>query len=278
MSEKTEEKSVWFITGCSRGLGRELAKLALEAGNIVVVTARRVEDVQDLTVFYPETAIVTQMDVTNGDSVIGAVRMVEEMFCRIDVLVNNAGKRYFGAIEESDDDYVREILDVNFFGLVRVTKAILPLMRKARKGSIINISSVGGLVGYPGIGFYNASKFAVEGYSEALAAELAPLGVRVMLVVLSGHRTNWEKRGMDIAAERISDYDDTAGTAIQQWIDKSGRQPGSPRRAALSILQAVSRGKLPMRLVLDRFTVREIRRKIDLLCSEINEGERFRQL
>lgn len=275
MSENYEGRPIWLITGCSRGLGRELAEMALEAGNIVVVTARRVEDVRDLAVSYPDTAIAVEMDVTNGNSVVSAIRIVEKKFRRIDVLVNNAGKRYFGAIEESDDRHVREVLDVNFFGLTTVTRAVLPLMRKERSGCIVNISSIGGLLGYPGIGFYSASKFAVEGYSEALAAELAPLGIKVMLVVLSGYRTYWEKQGMDIANDTIGDYAETAGFAIRQWVTRSGLQPGCPKQAAQAILDAVILDECPMRLILGKFAIREIRRKIDRLCIEIDKGERM---
>jgi NAD(P)-dependent dehydrogenase (short-subunit alcohol dehydrogenase family) len=162
---------VWFITGCSTGFGRELAKEVLALGNQVAVAARNTNDVQDIVAAYPETAIAVKLDVTKADQIKAATAQVKEKFGRIDVLVNNAGIGYFAAIEESEEAEVRRMFDINVFGLANVTNAVLPIMRAQRSGHIVNIASIGGLVGFPGVGFYNATKFAVDGYSEALSKE-----------------------------------------------------------------------------------------------------------
>src|SRR6202000_1729253 len=170
---------VWFITGCSTGFGRELAKLVLETGHKAVVASRKIEDVADIVSGYGDTAIAVKLDVTKPDEVKSSVAEALKKFGQIDVLVNNAGIGYFGAIEESEEDEIRRMFEINFFGLANVTKAVLPIMRKQRSGHILNIASIGGLVGFPAVGFYNATKFAVDGFSEALSKETAPLGIKV---------------------------------------------------------------------------------------------------
>ncbi|HEV7781838.1 MAG TPA: SDR family NAD(P)-dependent oxidoreductase, partial [Chitinophagaceae bacterium] len=173
---------VWFITGCSTGFGRNLAQEVLQKGDKVAVTARNTNDIKDLVAQYPDTAVAIQLDVTKPEQVKAAVQKAVDTFKRIDVLVNNAGIGYFGAIEESEEEEVRRMFEINFFGLAGVTNAVLPLMRAQRSGHIINISSVGGLVAFPGVGFYNATKFAVTGYSEALSKEVGALGIKVTVV------------------------------------------------------------------------------------------------
>ena len=150
---------VWFITGCSTGLGRELAKQVLELGYRAAVTSRNTDDVKDIVAQYPDTAIAIKLDVTKPNEIKAAVQQAYSSFRQIDVLVNNAGIGYFGAIEESEDEEIRRMFEINFWGLANVTKEVLPLMRKQRSGHIINISSLAGIAAYPGIGFYNASKF-----------------------------------------------------------------------------------------------------------------------
>ena len=173
---------VWFITGCSTGFGRELAKLVLDRGYRAVITARDPRTIQDLTAGQEGRALALKLDVTNKAEVAEAVKKAESTFGSIDVLVNNAGYGYVGAVEESEEDEVRAMVDTNFFGLARMIHAVLPGMRRRRRGSIVNISSNGGLLAFPGVGYYNATKFAVEGLSEALAKEVAPLGIKVLLV------------------------------------------------------------------------------------------------
>ena len=170
-----QNSAVWFITGCSTGFGRELAKILLDRGNRVVVTARNPKQIEDLAAGRDKQALALQLDVTNADEITDAVKKAEAAFGPIDVLVNNAGYGYLSAIEEGEDKEVRDIFETNFFGLARLTQAVLPGMRKRRSGTILNISSIGGFVGFPGVGYYNATKFAVEGLTEALSKECAPL-------------------------------------------------------------------------------------------------------
>ena len=177
-----QTQRVWFITGASTGFGRLLAEQVLAKGDKVVATARKPEQIADLTHNHPEAALALSLDVTDETAIEAAVDAAIRQFGRIDVLVNNAGYGLAGAIEEATQDEYMPVFETNVFGLISVTKAILPHLRKQRSGHIVNLSSVGGLIGSPGWGFYNASKFAVEGFSEALAAELSPLGIHVTIV------------------------------------------------------------------------------------------------
>src|SRR5258708_14838662 len=205
------EKNVWFITGCSTGFGRELARYLLENDYRVVVTAGDVNKVRDLVDINKENALPIALDVTNKEQVNDAVEKAESHFGKIDVLVNNAGFGYFGAIEESDEKEVRAMFETNFWGLAEVTRAVLPIMRKQKSGFIVNISSIGGLAAFPSVGYYNATKFAVNGFSEALKKEVEPLGIRVMVVEPSGFRTDWAGRSANDATAKIADYAETAG-------------------------------------------------------------------
>ena len=231
---------VWFITGCSTGFGRNLAMEALQQGNQVAVTSRNTEDVKDIVAQYPNTAIAVKLDVTDPDQVKDAVKQAQERFGRIDVLVNNAGIGYFGAIEESEEAEIRRMFEINFFGLASVTNAVLPIMRAQRSGHIVNISSIGGLVAFPGVGFYNATKFAVTGYSEALAKETATLGIKVTVVAPSGFRTDWAGRSANNSKIVIDDYANTAHANQNTIRGYSGNQPGDPVRAAQAIIKAVN--------------------------------------
>src|SRR5664280_1483661 len=216
------EKPVWFITGCSTGFGRELAKLVLERGYRVAVTARKPDEVKDLAV--KGEALVLKLDVTNQEQVNAAVKAAEKKFGRIDVLVNNAGIGYFAAVEESEEKEVRRMFEINVFGLSRMIHAALPGMRKRRKGFIVNFSSISGLRSFPSVGYYNATKFAVEGLSEALWQEVEPLGIKVMLVEPSGFRTDWAGRSANESKRQIDDYAATADLVRKQLRAISGKQ------------------------------------------------------
>ena len=205
------ESSVWFITGCSTGFGRELARALIARGRRTVVTARNPESVRDLVEGHLDRAIALKLDVTKPDEIAHAVKQAEERFGRIDVLVNNAGIGYFGAIEESDEAEVRRMFEINFWGLAHMTTAVLPGMRARRAGHIVNIASIGGLRAFPAVGYYNATKFAVVGFSEALALETEHLGIKVTVVEPSGFRTDWAGRSANEAPTVIADYADTAG-------------------------------------------------------------------
>jgi len=265
------EESVWFITGCSTGFGRELAKHLLENGYRVAVTARSSEKVRDLVAINPENALDISLDVTDKGQVTDAVSKAEEHFGRIDVLVNNAGFGYFGAIEESDEAEVRSMFETNFWGLAEMTRAVLPGMRERRSGTIVNVSSIGGFVGFPGVGFYNATKFAVNGFSESLRKELEPLGIKVVLVQPSGFRTDWAGRSANDAKHTITDYAETAGANQAAIRGYSGNQPGDPVRAAKAIVAAVEADEPPFNLLLGKAALKNARLKVDGLREEFDK-------
>ncbi len=264
---------VWFITGCSTGFGRNLAQEVLQNGDKVAVTARNTDDVKDLVSQFPDTSVAIKLDVTKSDQVKTAVEEAIKNFGRIDVLVNNAGIGYFGAIEESEEEEVRRMFEINFFGLAHVTNEVLPAMRAQRSGHIINISSVGGLVAFPGVGFYNATKFAVTGYSEALAKEVATLGIKVTVVAPSGFRTDWAGRSANNTKILIDDYKETAHANQSTIRGYSGNQPGDPVRAAKAIVKAVQAENPPLRLMLGVGALKGIRNKIKELQADIDTWE-----
>lgn len=264
---------VWFITGCSTGFGRELAQLVLKAGQKVVVTARKTSDILDIAAPYPETALVLPLDVTKPLEIEAAVKQANEKFGRIDVLVNNAGIGYFGAIEESEDEEIRRMFEINFFGLANMTKAALPFMRRQRSGHIINIASIAGLVGYPAVGYYNATKFAVDGFSESLSKEVAPLGIKVTIISPSGFRTDWAGRSANTSKIVIGDYAPTAGANKDSIRGYSGNQPGDPTRAAQAIMKVVDSANPPYRLLLGNGALKSARAKLDLLKKDFDTWE-----
>ena len=264
---------VWFITGCSTGFGRELAKQVLANGEKAAVASRKTADVADIIKDYPETAIAIQLDVTKADEITAAVKQITAKFERIDVLVNNAGIGYFGAIEESEEHEVRRMFDINFFGLANVTKAVLPILRKQKSGMIVNIASIGGLVSFPTVGFYNATKYAVDGFSESLSKETAPLGIKVMVVAPSGFRTDWAGRSANESPVVIEDYAATAGKNKGDIRGYSGKQPGDPVRAAKAIIKAVEADEPPLRLLLGKAALKGARNKLELLKKDFDTWE-----
>lgn len=270
-SHKQSDKPVWFITGCSTGFGRHIAQHVLELGYPTVVTSRDVEDVQDLAHF--GDALILKLDVTDRDQAEAAVKAAEERFGRIDVLINNAGIGYFAAVEESDEAEVRKMFDVNVFGLCRMIHVVLPGMRKRRQGCIVNLSSIGGLRSFPALGYYNSTKFAVEGVSEALWQEVEPLGIHVMLVEPSGFRTDWAGRSANETKHPIADYAITAGKQIRQLRAISGHQAGDPTRAAQAIVRAVESHNPPHRLLLGNDAYDGAIAKLDELREEFTAWE-----
>jgi NAD(P)-dependent dehydrogenase (short-subunit alcohol dehydrogenase family) len=242
------KQSVWFITGCSTGFGRELARQLLAQGSPVVVTAR---DVNDLSAFSGQNqALVLTLDVTDPAQVAAAVAAAEARFGQIDVLMNNAGIGYFAAVEEGEDAEIRRLFDINVFGMGAMIRAVLPGMRRRRQGFIVNVSSIGGLRSFPAIGWYNATKFAVEGLSAALWQEVEPLGIRVMLVEPSGFRTDWAGRSANESKVQIADYADTAGKGRHGVRAVSGHQAGDPVRAIEAVIRVVSSPNPPHHLLL----------------------------
>jgi len=262
---------VWFITGCSTGFGLELAKQAIGHGYHTVVTARDPSKLEDFASI--DNALVLTLDVTEPDQVEAAVRAAKARFGHIDVLVNNAGIGYFAAVEESEEAEVRTMFDVNLFGTGRMIWAVLPSMRERRSGCIVNISSLAGLRGFPALGYYNASKFAVEGLSAALRQEIEPLGVQVMVVEPSGFRTDWAGRSANESKLQIDDYKDTAGKVRAAVRGSSGQQPGDPVRAAAAIIKAVASGQPPHHLLLGNDAFEGAMARLDHLREDFTAGE-----
>ncbi len=270
---KFDRDSVWFITGCSTGFGRELAQHVLGRGGRAVVTARDAARVQDLAGEAPGRALALSLDVTQPEQVKAAVKAAEQTFGAIDVLVNNAGYGYMAAIEEGEDEEIRAQFEANVFGLVTMTQAVLPGMRARKRGHVVNISSQGGLVGFPGVGFYNASKFAVEGLSEALAGEVRPLGLGVTIVEPGPFRTDWAGRSLRAPKHEIAAYAETAGARRRGIAGYSGKQAGDPVRAVAAIVKAVESEHPPLHLLLGRQALDIVRGKLAALSAEIDAWE-----
>lgn len=264
------EKPVWFITGCSTGFGHELAKHVIERGYNTVVTARKPEDLANLG---KDAALTLKLDVTDQNQIDAAIKTILEKFGRIDVLVNNAGIGYFAAVEESEEEQVRRMFEINVFGLSRMICATLPGMRKRRKGFIVNFSSIGGLCSFPALGYYNATKFAVEGLSGALAQEVEPLGIKVMLIEPSGFRTDWAGRSANESKQQIDDYATTAGRARTNLRHISGKQSGDPVRAVHAIVKAVESQNPPHHLLLGNDAYDGAMKKCEALRKEFAAWE-----
>ena len=242
---------VWFITGCSTGLGRELARQVLRRGWHAVVTARDATSLTELVDTAPDRAMAIELDVTGSQEHIdAAVAGAVERFGRIDVLVNNAGYGYQSSVEEGDEAAIRSQFDTNVFGLFAVTRAVLPGMRANRRGHIVNVTSIAGFVGMPGSGYYAASKHAVEGWSDALTAELGPLGVHVTCVEPGPFRTDWAGRSLKQTVSGIGDYATTVGARLEKTAAASGSQSGDPVRAAFAIMGISEIDSPPRHLVL----------------------------
>ncbi len=244
---------VWFITGCSTGFGRDLARLVLDRGWRAVVTARDAGRVADLVEGHDETALALALDVNDQAQVEAAVAAANAKFGQIDVLVNNAGYGYQATAEEGDEAEIRAQFDTNVFGLFAITRAVLPIMRAQGSGNIVNFTSVAGLIGFPGSGYYAASKHAVEGWSDALLAEVGPLGIGVTCVEPGPFRTDWAGRSLRQTPSRIADYADTAKARMEGTKQVSGTQAGDPVRAGEAIIAAVEQANPPRHLVLGKW-------------------------
>ncbi|WP_062231466.1 oxidoreductase [Aureimonas sp. N4] len=271
----SKQTPVWFITGCSTGFGRELAKLVLDRGWNAVVTARDKSRLSDLTEGHGERALAVDLDVTDEQAIDAGVKEAEARFGRIDVLVNNAGYGYQASIEEGDAQEIRDQFDANVFGLFAMTRAVLPIMRRQGKGHILNLTSQAGFIGFPGSGYYAATKHAVEGFSDALLAEVKPLGISVTCVAPGPFRTDWAGRSLRQTPNRIEAYAPTAGARLKGTADISGKQAGDPVRAGEAMIRVTEMAEPPRHLVLGRIAydgvtakLRERLAEIELLKSE----------
>jgi len=267
----TPEKSpVWFITGCSSGFGRALATLVIERGWRAAATARNPGQIASLVAGCPERGIALALDVTDPAQIATAVHAAEARFGSIDVLVNNAGYGYQTSVEEGDDVAVRALFEANVFGLAALIRAVLPGMRVRRRGHIVNISSVAGFVGFPGSGYYAATKHAVEGLSDALAKEVGPLGIHVICVEPGPFRTDFAGRSLRQTPSRFGDYESTVNARLRALAGRSGTQPGDPVRAAAAIIEAVQAAQPPRHLVLGALGLENVRKGLTETLAEID--------
>lgn len=268
--------NVWFITGASRGFGLEITKEALSRGDKVVATARNPQAVLDALPDAGEQLLAVALDVHRPDQIQGAVEEGIARFGRIDVLVNNAGRGLLGAVEEATDEEVRAVFDVNVFGLLAVTRAVVPHLRAQRSGLVINLSSVGGFVSGPGWGVYSSTKFAVEALSEAMTHELAPLGVKVVAIEPGPFRTNFlDGSSLGVSANVIEDYAQTSGQT-RQWADETNYgQDGDPVKAAKIIVDLADRDELPERIQLGANAFERIAEK---LARTARDQEAWREI
>ncbi|WUN50998.1 oxidoreductase [Streptomyces sp. NBC_00306] len=262
---------VWLITGCSAGFGREIALAALAAGDRVMATARRPETLADLADTGGERISTAALDVTDPASVQAAVDATLAVFGRIDVLVNNAGYSVIGAVEETSMEQLRAMMEVNFFGAAELTKAVVPLMREQGSGTIVQMSSLGGRITFPGMGGYHATKHALEGLSESLSTELAPLGIRVLLVEPGMFRTRMSS-SLQFTPE-IPGYEATSGGLRQLVTGIVGTEPNDPVKGAAAILEVLDAENPPLRLVLGGDAVDALREHDESLLADVTAWE-----
>ena len=265
-------RRVWLITGCSSGFGQAFAQAVIVHGDQLVATARNVEQIAPLASEHPNAVRVMALDVTNAEQAHTTVKVALDAFGHIDVLVNNAGYGLFGAFEELSDEQIRQQMEVNLFGAMNVTRAVLPSMRTQRSGHLVQIGSLGGQVGFAGNAAYTASKFALEGWSEALAKELAPFGIKVTMVEPGDFRTEWAARSM-VKAAPLSAYDEVMAERRASMQQANDTQPGDPARAAQALIAVVESQHPPLRLPLgtDAFTL--IRQHIQQQLNDLDRWE-----
>jgi NAD(P)-dependent dehydrogenase (short-subunit alcohol dehydrogenase family) len=262
----------WLITGCSTGIGREIATAALEAGHQVVATARRPETLDDVVSEYPATARAVELDVTNEGQIVDAVQRTIDEFGGIDVLVNNAGYGYMSAVEEGEDDEIRKLFDTNFFGIVDTLRLVLPVMRQQGSGHVINISSMTGLVANPPNVFYSCTKFALEALGEGLAKEVEPFGIKVSSIEPGAFRTDWASRSMAESSSAIAEYEDVQGRKdmIRQFAE---HLPGDPRKIGEAAVLLSGMDDPPLRLLMGKDVLAATREKLEAMSTSIDAWE-----
>jgi len=261
MNESTTPSPVWLITGCSSGFGLALATTLLSRGRRVIATARQTESLAELAARYPETCRVLPLDVAAAGQVKTTIAEAAKAWGRLDVIVNNAGYGLVGAFEELGADQIARNFSVNFFGALEIIRAALPILRAQGSGHIVNISAAAVISNYAGFSIYGATKWALEGVSESLAAELKPLGIKVTIVQPGPFRTDFISRSMERAENHLADYDRTSGKFLRFLETMSGKQPGDPDKAAEAIIAAVESATPPLRLVLGKYANDKTRKK-----------------
>lgn len=265
-----DNAKVWLITGSSTGFGRSLTEAVLKKGDRVIATARKPEQLDDLVAKYTDTAKAVRLDVTNPQEVHDAVDAAIDAFGHIDVLVNNAGYGTVGAIEEVSDEAIRRQFDTNVFGALEMMRTVLPIMRQQRSGHILNVSSVGGFVSFGATGIYCATKFTLEALSEALAKEVATLGIKVTIIEPGAFRTDFNGRSLSAPEQLIEDYAPVSGTFLKWLEDMDGKQPGDPDKAVAAMIQVVESDNPPLRLALGADAVAAIEEKLKSVKAELD--------
>lgn len=265
---------VWLITGASSGFGRAIATAALAAGDTVVATARKPEALDDLVAAHPDRAVAVQLDVTDTARIADVVADTVLWYGRIDVVVNNAGMGLVGAVEETSDRELRDLMDLHFFGPAALVRAVLPHMRRNGSGAVVQMSSMGGRFTFPGVGAYSATKFALEGLSEALAAEVAPHGVKVLIVEPGSFRTGFAGGGALRQSTALAAYEETVGPVRSGLPDSDGKQEGDPDKAAAAILTALASQDTPLRLPLGNDATDAVLASLDAARTEVLAWEK----
>lgn len=266
-------KRTWLITGISSGLGKALAQSVMESGDFVIGTFRNQSQVDAFNDTYTEKGFALKLDITDETAIEDEVKLILSKVEKIDVLVNNAGVGFVGAIEETSSNEVRQVFDANFFGALKLTQAILPTMRQRKNGHIVQISSHGGIKAFSGFGIYNASKFALEGFSEALAQEVAPLGIKVSIVEPGPFRTSFAGKGLGQAEKIIDEYSETAGAFRQKLKGVDGKQEGDPMKAAQAIINLVKSVDPTLRLPLGKTALLTIGMKLDSVRADLEANK-----
>ena len=261
---------VWFVSGCTAGIGLALVRCLLGHGQRVVATGRGITQ-RDTGLTASDALLLLDLDVSQPAQIQASVTQALAHFGRIDVLVNNAGYGYQASVEEGDDAAIREQFEVNCFGLFALTRAVLPHMRAQRAGHIVNVTSVAGFIGSPGMGYYAASKHAVEGWADALATEVKPLGIRVTCVAPGPFRTDWAGRSLARTGTQIADYEATAGARMALTSQRAGHQNGDPDKAVEAIFQAVQHATPPHHLLLGGSSVDLVRQRLTRSLEEIEQ-------
>ena len=272
MNTPLNDSPVWLITGCSSGLGRALAVRVLARGHRLIATARQPETLDELVAADPSRCRALALDVADASQVAPVVAQAAAIFGRLDVVVNNAGYGLVGAVEEYDEAQITRNFETNFFGALRVIRAALPILRAQRRGHFVNISAAAVIANYAGFSIYGATKWALEGLSESLAAEVRPLGLKVTIVQPGPFRTEFISRSLERASAAIPDYEASSGKFRRFLETMNGRQPGDPAKAADAIIAAVESDNPPLRLVLGKYAIDKTRRKLGSAARELDAG------
>lgn len=269
----SENSKVWLVTGASSGFGRAIAEAAVATGDTVIGTARRTEALDDLVAAHPDRVEAIGLNVTDGERIDVVAADVLARYGRVDVLVNSAGRTQVGAFEETTDRELRDLFELHVFGPARLTRALLPQMRERGSGSVVNISSFGGQLSFAGFSAYSATKAALEQLSEGLADEVAPFGIKVLIVEPGAFRTNLFGKGAAYFSEENPAYKEKVGATRQMVQGSSGSQPGDPAKAAAAIRLALDAEKTPLRLALGGDAVDFLAAHLDSVRAELTEWE-----